>query len=86
MNCLSRIPDKVEKIFLTANEQYVIDTKGLGCIIKPSDCDIFVKAKAGEDNGNAFIVRKAESFEFCSHITVFASQDTSVFCMLYSTL
>ncbi len=86
MNFISKIPDEVKCITLKANTKAIIDTKGLCCTLKPSNCDVFVKAKASEEDADAFIVRSGESLDFCSSVTVFANTDTSIYCMFYNTL
>ena len=86
MSCMSKIPDRVKRVKLTAGKDTVIDTMGLGCILKPSESDVFVRGKSEESKEDAFIVRKGETFEFSSRIVIFASEETNVYCMFYTTL
>ena len=78
MSCMSKIPDRVKRVKLTAGKDAVIDTMGLGCILKPSESDVFVRVKSEES--------KEETFEFSSRIVIFASEETNVYCMFYTTL
>ena len=88
MNGISRIPDEVKCISLSGDktEKSVIDTKGLGCIIKPCGGELYIKAKSGETDGDAFVLSDGESFEFCGRITVFSEASLKVNCLFYSTL
>ncbi len=88
MNGYFKIPDEVKCIALSGNETQdsVIDTKGLGCIIKPVGGELYIKAKRSEADTDAFVLSDGESFEFCGSVTVFSKTTVSVNCMFYSTL
>lgn len=88
MKNTARIPEEVKCISLSGNadEKSVIDTKGLECIIKPVGGELYIKAKGGESDADAFVVSDGESFEFCGRITVFAKEALKINCLFCRTL
>ncbi len=82
----NRIPDKTEKISLSAGEISFVDTKGRGCILKAGDKTVFVLAKTSGNTEDAFPVNAGESLEICGSFGIFAKESTSCFCLYYTTL
>ena len=84
--CKQKIPHSVKCLALKANEGMKIDTRGLDCIVKAKDNEIFIKAKKSEPDADAFPLMSGESIELAGEFTVFAKQDTNVYCLFYGTL
>ena len=87
MNHTLKIPEKVKKYHIKAGEYVTIDTMGLSCILGTSDKAVYIKAKHGEDDKDAFTLNVGERIEFCSDsLVVFADGDADVCCIFFSTL
>lgn len=86
MNFISKCPDKVKKLMLLPGENTEIDTCGLYCKIKPENTMVYVKAKPGESEEDAFPVDAEEIFDFCGKITVFAKEKATLNLILYTVL
>ena len=84
--CKQKIPHSVKCLALKAKESMKIDTRGLDCIVKAKDNEIFIKAKKSESDADAFPVCAGESIVLAGEFTVFAKQDTNVYCLFYGTL
>ena len=84
--CKQRIPHSVKCLALKANENMKIDTRGLDCIVKAGDGGVFIKAKKSEPDADAFPLSSGDVIELSGEFTVFAKQDTNVYCLFYGTL
>ena len=56
--CKQKIPHSVKCLALKAKESMKIDTRGLDCIVKAKDNEIFIKATA---RGNIFAYERTRS-------------------------
>ena len=85
MTGVLRIPDKVENIDMISGVDFSLDTKGLGCLLKPVGGDIAVKINASDRH--AFNVSDGETFDFCGKIYFRHASGTPVaHCLYYRTL
>lgn len=85
MNGFSKIPVKINAIGVISGVEFEVDSKGLDCIIKPTETDIWVYLKSGK-NAERFLIKAGESFEFCGKIYFSASMSGTVYCYMYQRL
>ena len=84
--CKQKIPIYVKCHTLEPDTDTVINTHSLDCIVKSVEGQLFIKARSGEANEDAFPVSAGESIELSGDFTVFAKEKTKAYCLFYSTL
>lgn len=86
MNGFSKIIERIERIDVISGVEFDIDTKGLNCVLKPMDADIWVCVRPGSAPNERFMVKAGENLEFCGKIYFYASTSGYVSYYMYKTL
>lgn len=86
MSNYSRIPVKTKSEGAISAIEFEIDTKGLDCIVRAEETDLFVYTKSGAAKSEMYLVKEGETFEFCGKLYYQVATSGTVYTFMYNRL